>query len=204
MKRTLFILLFVAATLPMWADSPLTSTHFWRIYNTGSEIVFPLYKVVDADAWSDRVKAVLVNPDISVEQRLCVVNYLGWDINGQKHYDDLLNYYVRATKKSDRRAAIREMDGQMLAVFAYVKAMDDYFDVKEAKRLSAEAVKRAPKSRAVAMTDALIGAQIAMDSNWGEVYRICKRVVDNKRLENDFCDPAVVAIMEYIDLYAEY
>lgn len=203
MKRKLCILMLFFATLTAWADSPLTSTNFWRIYNTTCDkTTYPLYIVYDNEGWSPRVMDLLCSTELSVEQRLCLVNYIGWVFEGQNHFSDLLNHYTEKNNyKGNKGAALKDMKGDMLTVFAYVKAMDNYFEVDDAKYLSSEAVKRSPKSRAAAMIDALIGAQIAMDSDWAEVYNLCHKVEENTKLNNDFCDAAIVAIMEYIDLY---
>jgi hypothetical protein len=205
MKKHLVTLILALAATTMWADSPLTSTQFWQIYNFPCDtLTFPIYQHFDKYGWSPEVKDDLCSPEISIEQRLCLVNLVGWNFNGQDHFEELVTYYMGKNNYKDRKLAFREMDGLMLSVFAYVKAMDDYFDVTEARKLSKEAVERAPNSRAVAMIDALIAAQIAMDSNWGKVYRVCQQVVDNKSLDKDFSDAAIYGIMEYINLYAEY
>lgn len=205
MKKLVFAVLCLFATATMWADSPLTSTRFWQIYNFSCDkITFPLYQSFDKYGWSPEVMDELTSPENNIEQRLCLVNLVGWNINGQSHYDNLVTYYMARNNLTNHKAAFREMDADMLTVFAYVKALDNYFDVTDAKRLSREAVARAPQSRAAAMIDALISAQIAMDSDWAEVYEVCQRVVENKSLNSDFCDAAVYAIMEYIGLYKEY
>ena len=202
MKRIVFSVVFAVSTLFARADSPLTSTDFWQIYNFSCEqITFPMYKAYDNYGWGPEVMDNLCSDAFTIEQKLCLVNLVGWNINGQTHYEDLTTYYLALNNLKDRRKAFREMDGYMLAVFAYVKAMDDYFDVRVAGQLAAEAVKRVPTSRAVAMINGLIGAQLAMDHNWADVYRSCHNVEVDTTLDKDFCDAAIYAIMEYINLY---
>lgn len=206
-KRICLIGLLIVGSLSVsLADSPLTSTEFWRIYKVsgGDENYFPPYKVYDESEWGEEVMSILCSSDVSIEQRLCLVNYCGWNFEGQSHYADLVRYSCDKEGVANEKQLFRNMSGEMLIVFAYVKAMDDYFNVSEAKSIAEEAVKRSPNSRAVAMIAALIKAQYAMDSNWGEVYRVCHAVETDTSLDNDFCDAAVWAIMEYINLYAEY
>ena len=203
MRRYLLTLVVALVAVTVWADSPLTSTRFWPIYNFSCDkLTFPMYQQFEKYGWSPEVMDDLTSQEISVEKRLCLVNLVSWNFGGQNHYEGLVTYYMARNNLTDREAAFREMDGKMLAVFAYVKAMDNYFDVTEARQLSSEAVLRAPDSRAVAMIDALIAAQMAMDSDWLEVYHVCQRVVEKTYADNDFCDAAVYAIMEYINLYA--
>lgn len=200
MKKLLTLICLSMAMAAAWADSPLTSTRFWMIYLTDSTTL-PQYEQFNEFGWGPEVQASLCNPDISVEHRLCLVNLIGWDIDGQTHYPELMEYYMKQHNCSSQKEALKQMDGLTLTVFAYVKAMDDYFHVKEAKRLSAEAMKRAPESRAAAMINALIIAEIALDHNWNDIYPACKKVIDNPNLNNDFSDAAIEVIMEYINLY---
>lgn len=206
-KRICLIGLLIVGSLSVsLADSPLTSTEFWRIYQVygDDDSYFPLYKVYDETGWGDEVMSILCSSDVSIEQRLCLVNYCGWNIDGQNHYADLVRYCCDKEDAASEKKLLQKMSGEMLIVFAYVKAMDDYFEVSEAKHLADEAVKRSPKSRAVAMIAALIKAQDAMSSDWGEIYRVCHAVETNTSLNNDFCDAAVLAIMEYINAYSKY
>ena len=206
-KRICLIgLLIVGSFSVLLADSPLTSTDFWRIYQVYGEdnSYFPPYQVYNESGWGDEVMSILCSSDVPIEQRLCLVNYCGWNFEGQGHYPDLVRYCCEKNGISNEKNLFRKMSGEMMIIFAYVKAMDDYFDVSEAKSLAEEAVKRSPKSRAVAMITALIKAQYAMDSDWGEIYRVCHAVETDTSLNNDFCDAAVWAIMEYINLYNEY
>lgn len=206
-KRICLIGLLIVSSLSVsLADSPLTSTEFWRIYQVygDEDSYFPLYKVYDEAGWGDEVMSILCSSDVSIEQRLCLVNYCSWNFEGQSHYADLVRYSCKKDGVANEQQLLRKMSGEMLIVFAYVKALDDYFEVSEAKRLAEEAVKRSPKSRAVAMIAALIKAQDAMSSDWGEIYRVCHAVETNTSLDNDFCDAAVWAIMEYINGYSKY
>lgn len=206
-KRICLIGLLIVSSLSVsLADSPLTSTEFWRIYQVygENENYFPPYKVYDESGWGNEVMSILCSSDVSIEQRLCLVNYCGWNFDGQNHYADLVQYCCEKEGVANETKLLKKMSGEMLIIFAYVKAMDDYFEVSEAKRLAEEAVKRSPKSRAVAMIAALIKAQDARSSDWGEIYRVCHAVEINTSLNNDFCDAAVWAIMEYINAYSEY
>lgn len=207
LKRFCLIgLLIVGSFSVSLADSPLTSTEFWRIYQIygEGENYFPLYKVYDESGWGEEVMSILCSPEVPIEQRLCLVNYCGWLIEGQRRYGDLVQYCCKKEGVANEKQLLKNTSGEMLIILAYVKALDDYFDVTEAKNLAEEAVKRSPKSRAVAMIAALIKAQYAMGYDWGEVYRVCHAVEIDTSLNNDFCDAAVWAIMEYINIYAEY
>ena len=148
---------------------------------------------------------MLIDPELTVEQRLCVVNYIGWNNDGQHHFEELVDHYVKVQRYSSAKQAFAAMDGAMLTVFAYVRAMDDYYVVDDALRLADEAVRRSPVSRAAAMVQALIrGQQLTDDmTRWNDIYTACHRVETNAKLNHDLSPAAVNAIMEYINGYAE-
>ena len=202
-RLTLICLLTISSAALVFADSPLTSTHFWTVYQASKDATpkFPPYEMFDASGWSDGVMAFLCNADIPVEHRLCLINYIGWDFNGQHHYPELVTYYVKHNGIDSKQHVFDGMSGEQMIVFAYVKAMDDYFDVRRADVLGKEAVRRSPDSRAVAMISALIRAQIDLDGDWENIYPVCHKVETNKNLRNDFSRECIDKIMEYINLY---
>ena len=206
MKRLFlpFLLLFFSTVIAL-ADSPLTSTEFWRTLNPTDNKADnpPVLQVYDESGWGDDVLAVLCSPDVPVEQRLCLVNYVGWNFSGQKHYADFVTFYVEKNNIESKQKVYDGMSGEQMIIFAYVKAMDDYFDVRQAERIAKEAVKRSPNSRAVNMIFALITAQHLFDYDWGGVYKVCHKVEVNNSLNNDFSDNSVKIIMEYIGLYQD-
>lgn len=203
-KRLLIIGLFIVGSLSVsYADSPLTSTEFWKIHskNVDGKEQFSLYKTFDESGWGNKVMEILCSSKESVENRLCLVNYISWKTDGQNHYTDLVNFYCQQKGISNQKDVFKDMSGEMMIIFAYVKAMDNYSNVSEAIKIANKAVNLSPKSRAVNMIAALIKAQAAMDSDWSKVYKLCHDVEINKSLTNDFSDAAVQAIMEYINLY---
>ena len=207
MKRLSLISVFAfVATMSALADSPLTSTDFARTLNpSGDKQNNPeILKTFDQHGWGEEVMAILCSPSVPVEQRLCLVNYMGWNFNGQTHYPDLVAYYVRKNGIESKQQVFNGMYGEQMAVFAYVKAMDDYFDVRRAERLAREAKKRSPRSRAASVIHALILSQIALDNDWAEVYNVWRSVLNDKSLNQDFSDKSIQYIMEYIGLYEKY
>lgn len=187
----LFALLMAVST---WADSPLTSTCWWKYYGDK-----PVVKEALEYGCTKKVREVVCSSNFSLDFRLALVNAMSWNINGQNNYELCLDYY-NAHHAKDTVA----MDADTWCVLGYVKALDNYFDVYEAANLVLEGVKLKPQSRGINMIMALIAAQIHMSDDWCQVYQVVADVASDKSLTPDFSDYAVEQIMEYINLYAEY
>jgi hypothetical protein len=86
---------------------------------------------------------------------------------------------------------------------AYLKAMDNYFEVDEAIVYAEKAVSKNPKSFTYNIICALIKAQKAMDGDWCMVFKITDRVRKDKSLQMDMKQEAFNIIFEYMDLYQD-
>ena len=84
---------------------------------------------------------------------------------------------------------------------AYLKALDDYFDVDEAIVYAKKATGKNKNSYTTNIICALIEAQKAMGSDWSEVYNLTNNVRLNRSLNRDMKEEAVKIIFEYMDLY---
>ena len=90
---------------------------------------------------------------------------------------------------------------QELILYGYLKAMDNYFDVKEALAFSNRAAKLNPNSYAIAIINQLIKVQTLSQNKWCEVYRLMNKIRDNKKMTNDFRKEASDIIFKYTDIY---
>ena len=107
-------------------------------------------------------------------------------------------------KAQNEKKLVKKLDAGTLAVYAYAKAMSNYFDVKAASELGHQAVKKNKnKSFSVAMASALIDAQVYLDSDWSMVYKVVADVLHDGSLHLDMRQEAIDNIMEYINLYNE-
>ena len=92
-----------------------------------------------------------------------------------------------------------------LICYAYLKAMDNYFDVKTASMFSAQASKLNPKSYTISIINQLIKVQmIGSPKQWCEVYSRMDNVRENTDLVLDFRKEASEIIFKYTDGYKEY
>ena len=185
-----------------WADSPLTSTHFADAYSD-----HPMVQMADQMMQND-IPTTLLNfladKNSPVDVRLAVINKIGWNFDGTTVGAQLGEYLMGRYGAKNEAKLVKKLDAGTLAVYAYAKAMSNYFNVKDACELGHQAVKKNKnKSFSVAMASALIDAQHYLDSDWSMVYKVVADVLHDGSLHLDMRQEAIDNIMEYINLYNE-
>lgn len=190
------------------ADSPLTSTTFTAAY--------PEFQIVQDTAKNENKTlnneqaAFLVSEDTPVGARAALVNALGWNISGQTNAFLFLNYLENKDVDVHANKTVTEIlstyPGEVIALYAYMLAMDNYSNVSGVEHWSRMAQEKKPNSLTVNMIDALIQAQMALDEgdSWCQVYQVVENVHANKALEQDLNEKAVQNILEYTGDYKEY
>ncbi len=183
-----------------WADSPLTSTHFADAYSD-----HPMVQMADEMMQHDMPTTLLnflANKNEPVDVRLAVINKIGWNFDGTTVGAQLGEYLMGRYGAKDEKKLVKKLDAGTLAVYAYAKAMSNYFDVKAASELGHQAVKKNKnKSFSVAMASALIDAQVYLDSDWSMVHKVVADVLHDGSLHLDMRQEAIDNIMEDINLY---
>ena len=202
-------MLFAATLMVMWAaaawaDSPLTSTDFSHAYDA-----HPMVEMAAGVAPGDFIPTAILNfladPKSPVDVRLAVVNKLGWKFEGNNMAQQLGEYLMKKHKAKSLEKMYKKLDASTLCVYAYSRAMSNYFEVTEASRLAQQAVKKDKShSLSIALIDALIKAQIYLDNDWSEIYPVVSNVLHDGSLKLDMRQSAIDIIMEYIGSYQEY
>ena len=202
LKKSLSILALIISCMTAWADSPLTSTYFADAYAD-----HPMVQMANEDMQGD-IPTTLLNfladKNAPVDVRLAVINKLSWNFDGTPAGTQLCEYLMGRYKVKNEKKLVKKLDAGTLAVYAYAKAMSNYFDVTAANELGHQALKKnRNKSFSVAMASALIDAQHYMDSDWSMVYKVVADVLHDGSLHLDMRQEAIDSIMEYIKLYNE-
>lgn len=200
MKRLFTLMACTLVCLASWADSPLTSTHFSKAYED-----HPMVQKASeiGEELPMEILNFLADANSPVDVRLAVVNAIGWDIDGKTASKQFEQFMLQRYGAKNEKELAARLNAETLAVYAYEKAMSDYFNVKDAKRLAAQAAKKnTGNSFSVAMVDALVKCQYYLDNNGiRKIGKTANAVVNNKRLNRDMRQQAVDIIMEYLDLY---
>lgn len=194
---TLLCLLFCVNHFS-YADSPLTSTEISKAYQ---EPIIVLAKKCNGDINNEIILNFLSNKKNDVELKIAVINKLGWNISGKRNNEIFFKHLQKTHRYKDFNHFLNKADPETLICYAYIKAMDNYFNVDQAIVIAQIAKKRSHKSFCIHLICALIEAQKALDSDWCKVYTIVNDVRINDSLKKDLKNEAINIIFNYIDLY---
>ncbi|MDG4946245.1 hypothetical protein NMK71_07455 [Weeksellaceae bacterium KMM 9713] len=135
-----------------------------------------------------------------IEMKIALINALGWDIDGKNNSTQFYEYLKVKNNLKD----INEASAEILICYAYLKAMDNYFDVDDAIKYAQKAKSKNYKnSYTINIICVLIEDQKAMDSDWCEVYKLTNNVRVNNLLNKDMKEDAINIIFGYMDLYKD-
>ncbi len=198
------IILFLSIILALCsnlshADSPLTSTNFCIAYQNESIIQYASTLNGKLDK---KTMNYLYNSDNPIAVKLALINKLGWDFDGKNNAAEFIKFLRKKGAFSTmHNFTYNNSRSDLMICLAYLKAMDNYFDVKEARVLAREAKKFDLYSYAVHIVAALIESQYQFDISWCGVYEVVAAVEQDPLLERDMKQEAVDNIFDYIGLY---
>lgn len=206
MKRLFTVMLLTLSWAFTWADSPLTSTDFAEAYSDQSMVQMAQQLSDDIDVGIPvSMLNYLADKKSPIDVRLAVINAIGWNFSGKTSAQQIYEYLSKRYKAKNLDKLAKKLDAGTLAVYAYAKAMSDYFDVTEAQELAHKAVKKdKAKSFSVAFIASLIDAQVHLDGDWGMVYKVVNDVLHDGSLHLDMRQEAIDSVMEYIGEYKKY
>ena len=198
MKKIILILVFTCSINPVFADSPLTSTDFYKAY-----LDVPLVGKVSKSngILNDEVFDYLNSKSISIDKKIAVINALKWNMKVKNNASLYLKKILFFHKDYSTANFYNKASAEELICYAYLKAMDNYFDVKKASLFSFQATKRNPNSYTIAIVNQLIKAQLITHKNWCEVHTGMNNIRENKKLKIDFRKGASDIIFNYTDIY---
>ena len=184
--KTNFIIVLIIGLLfnqNLLADSPLTSTNISEAYKD-SEIIQLASKT--GGKLTIELMNYLTDNKNPIELKIALINVLGWDIDGKNNSTQFYEYLKEKNNLKD----FNEASAEILICYAYLKAMDNYFDVDDAIKYAQKArSKNDENSYTINIICALIEAQKAMDSDWCEVYNLTNNVRINDMLNKDMKHP---------------
>ena len=195
LKNRLLLLLLLALLLSqkLHADSPITSTPFSLAYSDYQIIM----NASEANGvLNDQLIEYILRDDVAVDIKMAVINKLSWDIEGKNNSKLFLNYLIENSLYKNEKQFRSLASGDELLAYAYLLAMDDYFDVEKAVEYADLAITRSPNSITYIMIEALIKAQHGIWSKWCSVYEL-----NDEDANWDMKDDALRIIFRYMNLY---
>jgi len=204
MKSKLIIALIFgfAVNQKLLADSPLTSTQISNAYKD--------YAIIQLASKSNGNISVnlmdyLYEKSNPIDVKIALINEVansGWRIEFKEKNNAAV--FLKYLQQKERGFSLNvNANSEILISYAYMKALDNYFDVAEATQWADMAKYGNEESYTVSIVWALIHAQQAMDSDWCEVYNLTNSVRENKELKIDMKEEAISIIFDYMDIYKD-
>ncbi len=140
-----------------------------------------------------------------LEEKLAIINAIGWNKNGMMN-SKMFFMYVMNKKKyqsdygGDYMAFKWDATRDELICFAYMKALDNYFDVVDAYIIAGEAAIKYPDSFAVSMICNLIKALgLTAYEEYCYSSKMFLSLKDNSKLKLDMKKEAMTYVFEYME-----
>ncbi|MBP6754705.1 MAG: hypothetical protein KA210_01060 [Bacteroidia bacterium] len=200
-KNLLLCLSFFFLVQNSFADSPLTSTEFYKGY---IDIAIIKEARKSNGIITEKQLQFLTNSKNPIAIKLALINGLGWDTKGKSNAPEYLEYLFDKQPLLNYKNFINKATAEELICYAYLKAMDDYFNVKSASVFARQAMRKAPTSYSIHLIGTLIQVQGTNQNNWCTVYTKMNQVRTDKKLKLDFKSRSIAAIFSYTDGYKEY
>ncbi len=199
-KYLILLSIFLITCKTLYADSPLTSTDFCKAYQ--NEKIVIRAAATDGVLTKQLIKFLLA-PKKPIAVKMSVINQLGWSFDGKQNASIFFDYLQEHKGYKGKDDLLKNAGATELLCMAYLKAMDNYFEVDEAIVYAENAVSKNPKSFTYNIICALIKAQRAMDDDWCTVFKLTDRVRKDRLLRMDMNQEAVNIIFEYMNLYQD-
>jgi len=202
MKNTfLGILAMLFFSYQASADSPLTSTEFYKAYEK-----LPIIQVAGNSngLLTKELIKYLADKDNPTDVKIALINRLGWNIKGKKNASILIKYLKSKYSFNTTAELKADLSASDLICIAYLKSMDNYFDTKEELIFASAAQVIEPESYTINIIRSLIKAQDYVYKSYCQVFKIVDEVRSDEKLTIDFKKEASDIIFEYIDGYKKY
>lgn len=223
MKNILLILAIILSG-KVFADSPITSTPFYLAFNEIPEI----NKARENGKLDYELASFLTNEKIPIDQKLALVNALGWRIDG-KNNKGLFEIFLK-NKYSISFIDYNTINSDELLILGYLAILDNYFELTEPIKILNIALQKNPQSYSYNIIYGLALSQLSLDfgirgvkeeekfllsedylrhyvdknsPSWCNIYLINATIENDKSLKQDFRESAKKFIFDYINIYRE-
>ena len=199
LKNVLFSLAFLLFVTNTFADSPLTSTPIYMGY-----MDIPLIRKADKSNGiiTDEQLHFLTEKHNPIAVKLALINSLRWKFEGKSNAPAYLKFLFERKPQLNYTNFINKASAEELICYAYLKAMDNYFDVKSATIFAQQAMRKAPTSYSIHLIGTLINAQSYLSKREScKIYTSMNQVRINNKLKVDLRKKSIDAVFGYTDSY---
>ncbi|MDG4950724.1 retroviral-like aspartic protease family protein [Weeksellaceae bacterium KMM 9724] len=222
MIRKILIGLLLINSIYTFADSPITSTPFYKAFNEIPEI----NQAEKIGKLNYELASYLASDNNSIDKKLALVNALGWHIDG-KNNSKLFELFLKNKYSLDYLDYSKISNDEHL-IIGYLTIMDDYNEVVEPLKIIHEALEKNPNSYSYNIIYGLVLSQLYLDfgirgakeeekflitnkylknlvdsksNSWCNIYMISANIEKNKTLIQDFRESAKKIIFNYTGIY---
>ena len=206
MKKNLLLLLLTFSINSVFADSPLTSTDFFKAF-------MDISMVQDASTSKGRITNEMMeyldNEANPLDVKLAIINAIGWDhkgvMNSKMYFMHVMNKKkYKSDFGGDFMAFKWNATRDELICFSYLQGLDNYFDVVDAFEIAEEALRKSPNSFAVNIIYNLIKAQGLTTYNEScYASKMFLTLKDNPKLKMDMRKESLSYVFEYMTSVGE-
>lgn len=224
MIRKILFGLFLINSVCTFADSPITSTPFYKAFNEIPEI----NQAEKIGKLNYELASYLSNKNNSIDKKLALVNALGWHVDG-KNNRKLFELFLKNKYSLDILDYSKISNDEHL-IIGYLAIMDNYFKTVEPLKIINEALEKNPNSYSYNIIYGLVLSQLSLDfgirgveeeekfvitdkylknlfdlksTGWCNIYIISANIEKNKNLTQDFRESAKKIIYNYTGRYKE-
>ena len=185
------------------ADSPITSTDFYKAYLHIPEVV----EAHEIGVLSEGMAQYLLDSENSIDKKAAVINALSWDFD-RKINAYLFKRYLNAKYhvKDDIDSLIKVMNDVELFCLGYMTVMDNYFNSEKSLIYFESTSPSIKESYTFQIINALVKTQsLIKDQNkWCRIWTTINAVETNKELKVDMNAGGRKIILDYIRIYKDY
>ena len=185
------------------ADSPITSTEFYKAYLHIPEVE----EAHTIGVLSEGIAEYLFNSDNSLDKKAAVINALSWDID-RKINAFLFKRYLKEKYqiKDDIDSLIQVMNDEELFCLGYITVMDNYFSPENSLIYFDSTGDSIRQSYTFQIINALVKTQslIKDQDKWCRIWTTINAVETNKELKVDMNVGGRKIILDYITIYKKY
>jgi hypothetical protein len=200
MKKIYFLIVLTISITNVFADSPLTSTNFFKAY---LDVPLVQQALKSKGKLTHDMIFYLANDTNALDIKLAIINALGWNHKGRGNGTSYLNYVVKTKKYKGEAKSITFKwfaTSDELIFYAYLLSLDNYFDVVDANEIAQLALKKSPNSYAVNMIACLIKSQgLFLLGEECYSFKLYNTLKTNTQLKMDVRNDAEKYIFEYMD-----
>lgn len=200
-KNVILQLIFLLFVSNSFADSPLTSTPIYLGY-----MDIPLIRKADKSDGNIKEKQLyfLTESRNPIAIKLALINSLSWRFEGKSNAPKYLEFLFERRPQLNYKNFINKASAEELICYAYIKAMDNYFDLKSAKIFAKQAMRKAPTSYSIHLIGTLINVQSNLSQKENcKIYAAMNQVRTNTLLKVDMRKKSIEAVFDYTDIYKE-